>query len=104
MRFMRPIRIEVRDEETERWVEHMPIVHARVNKARGSGYENLDAGAIRYKRILTFEVRYSKPIRDIAYNTQLFRIIYEGQTFDIIDYDDFQERHRTVTLTGAIYE
>lgn len=104
MRFKRPVRIEKRDEQTERWVEYMDPVHVNINKnVRNRGYEHLGAGAIRIRRSLVFEVRYSKPIAKIAHNTQMYRIIYEGQAYDIIDYDDYQERHQFVRLTGAFY-
>lgn len=99
-----PISIEKRDEATEKWVEHMPLVHARINKnTRNRGYETLAAGAVQIKRSLVFEVRYSPPIREIAHNTQMFRLKYDGQYYNIIDYDDFKEQHRVITLTGAYY-
>lgn len=98
------IDIEKRDEETEEWKTILSGVHCNVNKnTRKKGYETVSGGAIRIKRSLTFEVRYSKPIRQIAHNTQLYRIIYQGQTYDIIDYDDFEERHKFVQLSGAFY-
>ncbi|TFI13725.1 hypothetical protein E4P35_11020 [Thiopseudomonas sp. 4R-3cl] len=99
-----PIRIEKRDEVTEQWVEYMPLVHAGINKnVRRTGYEVLSGGAIQIKRSLIFEVRYSPPVREIAHNTQLYRIIYDGEAYDVIDYDDFEERHQTVKLVGAYY-
>lgn len=104
MLFKFPISIEKKDEETEQWSEHMKLVHARVNKnTRKKGYETLAAGAIQIKRSLVFEVRHCPPIREIAHNTQLFRLKYDGQYYDIIDYDDFQENHRIIRLTGAFY-
>lgn len=104
MVFKFPIKIEKRDEESEQWTEYLPVVHARINKnTRRTGYETFSAGAIQIKRSLIFEVRYSKEIREIAHNTQMYRIIYDGQPYDIIDYDDFEERHRTVKLAGAFY-
>lgn len=104
MKYLRPVRIEKRNEETEQWETYMEPVHAKINKnTRKTGYETLDAGAIQFKRTLTFEVRYSKPIQEIAFNTQMYRIIYQGQPYDIVDYDDYMERHISVKLTGVIY-
>lgn len=104
MLFKFPITIQTRNEDDEKWVEHITIVRARINKnTKSRGYENLGAGAIQIKRSLMFEVRYSPKISEIAHNTQLFRIVYEGNTYNIIDYDDFQEKHQTVILTGAYY-
>lgn len=99
-----PIKIEKRDEITEKWVEYLPVVHAKVNKnIRRTGYEVLSAGGIQIKRSLIFEVRYSPQIKEIAHNTQMFRVIYDGQPYDIVDYDDFEERHQFVKLAGAFY-
>lgn len=104
MTFKFPVKIEKRDEHTEKWVEYLPIVHARINKnTKRIGYEVLSAGAIQIKRSLIFEVRYSNEIKEIAHNTQMYRIIYDGQPYDIVDYDDFNERHLTVRLAGAFY-
>lgn len=99
-----PISIEKRDEVTEEWIEYFPKVHAQINKNTGGrGYEKLGAGAIQINRSLVFEVRYSPLIRAMAHNTQMFRIKYDGQYYDIIDYDDYQERHQNIKLTGAFY-
>lgn len=104
MLFKLPISIEKRNVDTELWEPFMGTVHARVNKnVRRTGYETVSAGAIQIKRSLVFEVRYSVKLKEIAHNTQLYRIVYDGETYNIIDYDDFEERHQTVRLSGAFY-
>lgn len=97
----RPIIIQKSNESTETW-EDVYKVHACINKAKTDN-EYLDAGAIQAKRNLTFEVRYFPGIEDISYNTQLYRILYQGVTYDIKDYDDYMLKHKTVKLLGVSY-
>jgi SPP1 family predicted phage head-tail adaptor len=101
--FDRPITIQILDENTEDWSDlfDRPI-HARINKA-SSDNEHLTAGAIRSKRTLTFEVRYFKALEAISLNTQIYRIIYQGVPYNIVDYDDFMLKHNTVKLLGVSY-
>lgn len=97
MKFDRPITIQIQDPETEQWTDHWKL-HARINKA--TGQEKVDGGANQSKATMTFEVRYFAAIKKLFLNTQLFRIVYEGNYFDIVDYDDYMETHRTVKLKG----
>lgn len=95
-----PIIIEKRDEKTEKWA-NFGNFHARVNKNSGSEY--LNAGAVRSQNSLVFEVRYVKMLEEIRLKTQLFRVIYRGQPYNITDYDDYLEKHRTIKLLGVSY-
>jgi SPP1 family predicted phage head-tail adaptor len=101
--FDRPIMIQKIDEDTEEWVDlfDKPI-HASINKAK-SDNEYLNAGAVQGKKSLVFEVRYFKDLEDIEFNTQLYRIIYQGVPYDIKGYDDFMLTHKTVKLLGVSY-
>lgn len=100
----RPIRIEKRNEQTEKWEVYAEPVHAKINKnTRKKGYETLAAGAIQIRKSLIFEVRYSQPIQAIEHNTQLYRIVYNGAKYNIIDYDDYMERRQFIELAGAYY-
>ena len=98
--FDRPITIQ-KINEAEDW-EDVFKVHASINKAK-SDDEYLNAGAVQGKRNLTFEVRYFKALEDISYNTQLYRILYQGVPFNIKDYDDFMLQHKTVKFLGVSY-
>lgn len=101
MVFDKPIIIQKIDEASELWVD-VYNVHARVNKSGGSEY--LTAGANRSKSTRVFEVRYFKDLEDIDANRGLYRIVYRGNTYNVVDYDDFQEEHQTVKLLGeSIY-
>ena len=99
--FDRPITIQQLNESTEDW-EDVFKVHARINKAK-SDNEYLNAGAVQNKKNLTFEVRYFKALEDISLNTQIYRIVYQGVPFNVVDYDDFMLQHKTVKLLGVSY-
>ena len=97
----RPITIQKINELTETW-ENVYSVHASINKAK-SDNEYLNAGAIQAKKTLVFEVRYFKALEDISLNTQSYRIVYQGVSYNIGDYDDFMLQHKTVKLMGVSY-
>lgn len=99
--FDRPIIIQKINELTEAW-ENLYKVHASINKAKDNN-EYLNAGAVRAKRTLVFEVRYFKDLEDISLNTQIYRIVYQGVPYNIVDYDDFMLSHKTVSILGASY-
>jgi len=101
MRYDKAITIQVQDEDTERWTDWQNL-HARVNKTAGG--QSLSAGADQYRATLTFEVRYFAALEGLRYDPHLYRITYRGHTFKLVDYDDYQEQHRTVKLVGELYE
>lgn len=98
---MIPFTIQRQDPATEKWTDLWHLHALKVNKA-GAG-ETFSAGAEQYHPRLTFEVRYFKGLEELRYNTQEHRIVYRGKTFNIQDYDDFMEQHRTVQLVGVAY-
>lgn len=100
MVYDKPILIQKIDENTEIWAD-LYNLHARVNKSNGSEY--LNAGANQSKSTRVFEVRYFKDLENIDDNRGFYRIIYRGKTYNITDYDDFQEQHKTVKLLGVSY-
>lgn len=99
--FDRPITIQKINEVTEDWEDEFKV-HASINKAK-SDDEYLSGGSGQGKRNLIFEVRFFKDLEDISYNTQLYRVLYQGVPFNIKDYDDFMLRHKTVKLLGVSY-
>lgn len=100
-KFDRPIVIQKIDESTENWSDVF-TPHASINKSK-SDNEYLNAGAVQGKKTLVFEVRYFGDLEDIEFNTQLYRIVYQGVPYDIKDYDDFMLQHKTVKLLGVSY-
>lgn len=97
----RPITIQKINEATETW-EDVFAVHARINKTK-SDNETLNAGAIRTKKNLTFEIRYFADLEDISLNLQSYRIVYQGVPYNIVDYDDYMLTHKTVKILGVSY-
>lgn len=97
----RPVTIQRINEVTEAW-EDLYKIHASINKTRKDN-EYLSAGAIQGKKTLTFEVRYFADLEDISYNLQSYRIMYQGIPFNIMDYDDFMLKHKTVKILGVSY-
>lgn len=102
MVYDKPIIIQKIDENTEEWKDlfEKPL-HARVNKSGGSEY--LNAGANQSKSNRVFEIRYNKALEDIEDNRGSYRIIYRGRTYNITDYDDYLEQHKTIKLLGVSY-
>ena len=100
MSFIMPIRIQKRNETTEKW-EDLYSLHAKVNKSNGSEY--LNAGANQSQSTRVFEVRYFKLLEDIDAKRGLYRIVYRDRFYNITDYDDYQEQHKTVKLLGVSY-
>lgn len=100
MVYDKPIIIQRINEDTEKWSDLYKL-HARVNKSNGSEFLNAGANQSRSNRV--FEVRYFKDLEDIDDNRGLYRIIYRGKTYNITDYDDYLEQHKTVKLLGVSY-
>lgn len=99
--FDKPITIQRLNSKAKQW-EDLFKVHASINKAKTDN-EYLNAGAIRSKKNLTFEVRYFADLEDISLNLQMYRILYRKVPYDIKDYDDFMLQHKTVKLLGVSY-
>lgn len=72
--------------------------HAQVNKTGGNEY--LIAGAVSTKNKFTFIVRYCEELKNLQFDTQTYRIVFNGIIFNIIDADDFMQRHRTIKIIG----
>ena len=99
--FDRPITIQKLDAKAKRW-EDLYKVHASINKAKTDN-EYMNAGAIRSKQNLTFEVRYFAGLEDISLNLQMYRILYRKVPYNIVDFDDYMLKHTTVKLLGVSY-
>lgn len=103
MRYDKSITLQKQDETTEQWADWLSKpLHARVNKTGGG--QGMQAGADQFRATLTFELRYFAALEELRYDSQLFRIMYQGRAFKVVDYDDYQEQHRTVKLVGEYYE
>lgn len=101
MTYDKPITIQVQDPETEQWSDMLHL-HAQVNKTKGDLTKS--AGTDTYKASLTFKLRFCRALETIAYSPDPYRVLYRGRHFKVVDYDDFMEQHREVTLVGEFYE
>lgn len=97
----RPVLLQRQDESTELW-ETEESICCCVNRAGGT--ESFSSGADQFHARLTFETRYFPALEDVRYQPQLYRLIYRGHTFNIVDYDDYMEQHREVKMVGELYE
>lgn len=103
MIYDRPIYIYRVNEETENFVRYEKLprpLHAAVNKARNKD-EYLSGGSTQHQTRLTFDVRYAPPLQDIFDNPQMYRILFDGKFYDIVDVDDYQLQHRTLRMAGV---
>lgn len=96
-----PVTIQKMDPQTEEWRDQLHLHAMKVNKAGGG--ESFSAGRERYSPRLTFDFRWCKELEALRWDTQSHRIVYRGQTFNVTDYDDYMEQHRTVRLEGELY-
>lgn len=96
-----PLTIQRIDPDTEEWTDLQKFHAIQVN--RSGGGEAYSAGREQFRPRLTFDLRWCKAMEALRWDTQNHRIIYQGQQFNIVDYDDYMERHLTVRLTGEAY-
>ena len=96
-----PVTIQHLDPETEEWSDLLRLHALKVNKTGGG--EIFTAGAEQYHPRLTFTFRWCKALENVAYDTQMHRIVYRGRVFDIQDHDDYMEQHREIKLVGVAY-
>ncbi len=96
-----PVMVQKMDPDTEEWTNHLQLHALRVNQAGGG--ESFNAGRERYAPRLTFDIAWCTKLEALRYDTQHHRLIYQGQPFNIVDYDDYLESRGTVRLTGEAY-
>lgn len=96
------IKIQKFNEEVEEWEDLFPLLHANINKHK-SDDKYLGSKAIQDKISFVFRVRYFKAIEEIFANLQIYRIVYNGINYEIVDYDDYKLKHQSVKLLGVSY-
>lgn len=100
----KPVMIQRQDEQTEVWEDYLEKpLHARVNTATEKTV-GFAADADQFHARELFEFRYMSVLEQLRYTPQLFRLCYRGHTYHVVGYDDYLEQHRTVRITGALYE
>ena len=92
-----PILIQKQDIEEEIWSDYYQT-HASVNKASGKEYFNASTNIS--SSTYNFEVRYCEKVKEIVFDTEIYRIIYQNRIFDIVNVDRVKENDNKVTLVG----
>lgn len=98
MVFNKPIVIQKWNEDAQGWEIYFTC-HARVNTSKAT--TNLDGGTLYGRNKTNFDVRFCKAVSMIEFDTQLYRIVYKNVVYDLVEYDDYMEQHRTVKLKGV---
>ena len=101
MTYDKPVVIQRQNQTTEKW-ETVLHLHAKVNKTGGS--QTFAADAEQFHARLNFDLRYCRALEKIRYQPQIYRLLYRNHHFQVIDYDDYQEQHKTVRIVGVLYE
>lgn len=91
------IQVQKLNENTNLYEDYYSC-HANVNKTGGNEY--LIAGAVSSKNKFTFVVRYCKELKNLQFDTQSYRIVFNNIVFNILDADDFMQRHQTIKIIG----
>ena len=96
-----PVTVQKMDPDTEEWIDLLQLHATKVNKTGST--ENFNAGRERYSPRLTFEFRWCRALEALRYATENHRLMYQGHSFNIVDYDDYMEQHLAVKLVGVAY-
>lgn len=97
MKLNQVVQIQKFNENTNQYQNYYTC-HAQVNKTGGNEY--LVAGTVSTKNKFSFIVRYCSELKDLQFNTQSYRIIFNGIIFNILDADDFKQQHKTIKIIG----
>lgn len=95
--YNRPILIQKLDEDTEKWSDYYPT-HANVNKASGKEYFN--ASTKISNSTYNFKVRYCEKLKELLFNTEIYRVVYESRCYDIKNVDRYAESKTELTIIG----
>lgn len=103
-----PIKIQKLNEDTEEWQDYYlskeaeknnnPVIHANINKVVGKEYTQASTNISH--STFNFKVRYCEKLKDVIYNTEAFRVVYDNRIFDIKNVDHFEENKTELTITG----
>lgn len=91
------IKIQKLNEDMEIYEDYYSC-HANVNKSSGKEYFN--ARVEISTSTFNFKLRYCEKLKDIVYNSELYRIIYNGKNFNVKTTDDYKEKHHELTIVG----
>lgn len=92
-----PIKIQKLDYETEVWSDYYST-HANINKSGGKEYFNASSNIS--NSTFNFKVRYCESLKDIQYETEIYRVMYDKRYFNIKNVDNFNMENHELTLVG----
>jgi len=83
--------------DTEEWEEYF-LTHGNVNKSSGKEYFN--ARAEISNSTFNFSVRYSPKLKDLVFNTEIYRVVYDDKCFDIKNVDNYMMKNQELIIVG----
>lgn len=94
----RPVTLRQYDLTQHIWQDAQHL-HANINKAISTGGQAPADSAHTVR--LVFRFRYFAALGGIRESLQHYRIVFDGKTYEISDYDDYNERHSIIKLTAS---
>lgn len=92
-----PILIEKLNEDTEKWEEYYST-HANINKVGGKEYTQASTNIS--NSTFHFKVRYCNKMKEVIYNTEKYRVVYDNRCYDIKNADRYGENKTELTIIG----
>lgn len=92
-----PIKIQKLNLESEKYEDYYST-HANINKVGGKEYTQASTNISH--STFNFKVRYCEKMKDVIYNTEAYRVVYDNRCFDIKNVDHFEENKTELTIIG----
>lgn len=97
----KPVTLQRQVAGTGAW-EDVQSLHAEVNKNISQQFYSPENERVRQR--LVFKIRYNPTLESVRNALQDYRMVYRGQHYELVDYDDYKEHRRGIKLTGELYE
>lgn len=82
-------------------VPDLPALHAHINPAYFSTEKN-EGKAMQDDVTMDFYLRYFPLLKAVVKRPQLYRLMWEGDAYDLVGGDDYHLEHSEVRLRGVI--
>lgn len=92
-----PIQIQKLNLDSEVWEDYF-LTYANINKSSGREYVNASTNIS--SSTYNFRTRYCQKIEEVLFDTEIYRILYNGRFYDIKNVDRYAESKNEVTLIG----
>lgn len=92
-----PIKIQKLNEDTEKWEEYYSL-HANINKVGGKEYEQASTNIS--NSTFNFKIRYCEKMKEVIFNTEIYRVVYDNRCYDIKNVDRYGETKTELTISG----